>query len=90
MPVFDADGFTGRCDFGWREHGVVGEFDGKIKYQRDGYGGLHPEQVVWREKLREDRMRATGLGMVRWTTVDLAHPQRFRRMLLSAFAQHRT
>ncbi|MDQ4117379.1 MAG: type IV toxin-antitoxin system AbiEi family antitoxin domain-containing protein [Actinomycetota bacterium] len=57
-----------RSDFGWPEIGVVGEFDGRIKYAR---GRMTPDEdmadVVWREKQREDRIRETGLIVVRWT-----------------------
>ncbi|MBC3194358.1 type IV toxin-antitoxin system AbiEi family antitoxin domain-containing protein [Pseudonocardia sp. C8] len=56
-----------RTDFAWPELGVVGEFDGRIKYTR---GLLRPgetlEEVVWREKRREDEIRDTGRTVVRW------------------------
>ena len=60
-------GTTHRCDFAWPELGVVGEFDGRVKYTR---GFLRPgesiEEVVWREKRREDEIRDTGRTVVRW------------------------
>lgn len=62
--VRDRDGLIGRVDFWWPRHGVAGEFDGRLKYGSDA-----PE-VLWREKLREDRLRATGLRLVRWTWQD--------------------
>ncbi|MBO9556869.1 hypothetical protein [Cellulomonas sp.] len=62
--VHDRHGFVGRVDFWWPEHGVVGEFDGRVKYA----GASH--DVLWREKLREDRIRALGLGVARWTWAD--------------------
>ena len=57
-----------RADFGWPERGVVGEFDGLVKYGR-GRTTVDEDMadVVWREKQREDRIRETGLGVVRWT-----------------------
>ena len=53
----------GRVDFLWPDHSVVGEFDGRGKYAtRDD---------VWAEKLREDRLRAAGLEVVRWVWADV-------------------
>lgn len=62
--VRDRDGFIGRVDFWWPEQGVVGEFDGRMKY------GTDAPTVLWEEKLREDRLRATGLAVARWTWSD--------------------
>lgn len=53
-------------DFGWPALRTVGEFDGRQKYGRLLSPGQDPGEVVYREKLREDEVRATGLGMVRW------------------------
>lgn len=63
----DRDGFIGRVDMWWPALGVVGEADGLVKYAR-------AEDVI-REKLREDRLRALGLMVVRWTWEEIrAHP----------------
>jgi len=61
-----ADGWSGGVDFGWPEQGVVGEFDGRVKYGRtDGTGAgarpvavrrrpqRDPGEAVYREKQRE-------------------------------------
>jgi hypothetical protein len=73
VPVFDDDGLVGYADFGW--DGVLGEFDGRGKY---GIGAqTDPEEaarIVWREKRREDRLRAQGYEVVRWTYADLHRP----------------
>ena len=53
-------------DFYWPDHGVAGEFDGRVKYRSASFG-QDPEDVVWREKLREDALRASGLTVARWT-----------------------
>ncbi|NCT92208.1 type IV toxin-antitoxin system AbiEi family antitoxin domain-containing protein [Cellulomonas sp. APG4] len=74
VTLRDAEGDVGRVDFLWPEHGVVGEFDGRVKYGRSNPSGRAPEDVLWREKLREDRLRALGLAVVRWTTDDLRVP----------------
>lgn len=83
---FDADGFIGRTDFGWFGK-VVGEFDGKTKYMRSWRPGERPEDVVYREKLREDRLRALGLVVVRWTWDDLMKPARLRAKLRKALRE---
>src|SRR5674476_401682 len=48
----------GRVDFWWPGARVVGEFDGRVKYGRANPSGRPPEDVLWDEKLREDRLRA--------------------------------
>ncbi|MGJ9373609.1 hypothetical protein [Nesterenkonia sp. CF4.4] len=64
-----------RVDFYWPGVGVVGEFDGKLKYTRGaGLSGAPAEETVWQEKLREDALRARGLKVVRWVWDDLQRP----------------
>ncbi|ALG84725.1 type IV toxin-antitoxin system AbiEi family antitoxin domain-containing protein [Gordonia phthalatica] len=63
-------GRTARCDFG-RDGLFVGEFDGMIKYQREMRDGEDVEDVVIREKLREDQLRDLGLDVGRWIWDDL-------------------
>jgi len=46
-------------DFLWEQWGVVGEADGRLKYDQ--------AEVLWREKRREDRLRELGYEVVRWT-----------------------
>ncbi|TCN49222.1 hypothetical protein EV641_11671 [Rhodococcus sp. SMB37] len=73
--VFDANGrWLARVDFLLPEHGVIGEFDGRIKYRRDGVATRDAEDVVFQEKLREDRLRHAGWVVVRWTWADLQTP----------------
>ena len=83
----DARGLVGRADFWWPEQLVVGEFDGKVKYGRTNPSGRPPEDVLWDEKVREDRLRAIGLHVVRWTTADLYHPREWIRRLVVALRQ---
>jgi hypothetical protein len=56
--VIFARGRRYRLDFFWRQHGVVGEADGRGKY-------LTPADL-WEEKLREDAIRSLHLGFARW------------------------
>jgi hypothetical protein len=84
-PFSDRDGFIGRSDCWWPKQGVVGEFDGKAKYVDAALrGDITPEEAVYREKLREDRIRRLGYGFVRWSWADVENPDRLRRKLLAA------
>jgi len=64
-------GLLGTADFGWPDHGVVGEFDGAVKYGRQLRPGQAPTDVVVAEKRREDGMRTVLRGFVRWTWAEL-------------------
>ena len=80
VRVEDADGLVGFCDFGWE--GVMGEFDGRSKYGlADGAPSEQVAEVLWREKRREDRIRARGHRMARWVWADAARPRRMVEIL---------
>ena len=86
-PVYDAAGqLIGNADFAWPEYGVLGEFDGRVKYEQFLKEGERASDAVVREKLREDRMReATGWNFIRFVWADLNRPartaERVRRVL---------
>jgi len=66
-PHWDLDGRIGFSDFFWRTVGAVGEFDGHGKYLRDEFTqGRSAADIVIAEKVREDRLRALGLSVIRW------------------------
>ena len=73
-----------RTDFDW-DALVVGEFDGKAKYTGRARPGEDLGEVVWREKRREDAIRALGPVVVRWIWADLWTPYRLRRILHQGF-----
>lgn len=82
---------AGRVDFAWPEHRVMLEFDGMEKYHRFRRSGETLEQMIMREKKREDLLRElTGWTMIRITWADLARPAetaaRIRRALRLAAA----
>ncbi len=85
--VRDASGeLIGISDIAWPEYGVLGEFDGKVKYEKYRRPGESPGDAVFREKRREDLMReASGCSMIRYTWQDFADPRttlaRTRRIL---------
>ena len=61
----DGAGLIGVVDFDW--DGVVGEFDGKVKYRvPPDADPQDAAEIVWREKRREDRLRVR-CRVVRWT-----------------------
>lgn len=75
VTVYDRHGrFVARCDFGWLEYGVVGEYDGAQKYLRDLRPGESTSDVVVREKQREAAIRDQGLEVIRFCLADLRDP----------------
>lgn len=60
-----------RVDFLFVEYMTVVEFDGRHKYGRLLKAGEEPGDVAWREKRREDRIRAQGYQVVRLVWADL-------------------
>ncbi len=81
----DWRGRIGFVDFYWAEANLIGEFDGRVKYTDPRMlGGRSPGEVVVNEKRREDRLRAQGPGLCRWTWLDLATPATLGRVLAQA------
>lgn len=82
--------FVGRTDFGWPEFGVLGEFDGVIKYSGRLELGVSGSEAIAQEKQREAALRDLGWIVVRWMWDDLANPAQLVRRLNVAFSQGRT
>ncbi|GAA3566682.1 hypothetical protein GCM10022197_23350 [Microlunatus spumicola] len=76
-----------RVDFAWPELGVVGEFDGRVKYGRSLAPDEDPTKALWREKVREDLIRDLGWQVVRWIWADLDDPAAWFARLERAFAR---
>jgi hypothetical protein len=58
-------------DFYWSEFDVIGETDGRVKYENSEYlAGRTPQQALWDEKVREDELRAQCKAFVRLTWDD--------------------
>ncbi len=70
----------GIADFYWEDFRHLGEFDGKIKYQKLLRPGESASDCVFREKRREDAMRAGSRGMTRFTWSDVM-PRYARRTM---------
>jgi hypothetical protein len=66
-PFYDDEGLIGYVDMWWPSLNVIGEADGLVKYAT--------RSDVVKEKRREDRLRARGPLVVRWTFEDIeTHP----------------
>lgn len=73
-----------RPDFFWRSVRKAAEFDGKAKYTRTEYTLGDPAEIVWREKKREDRLRAMEVGVTRILTEQVERPARLEQLLVGA------
>jgi hypothetical protein len=75
--VYDSDGvLRGRCDWGWPEEHLLGEFDGRAKYGRLLRSDQDPGEVVFAEKRREDELReVSGCRMLRLVWSDYQRPR---------------
>lgn len=60
-----------RLDFEWEGTGIVGEFDGWLKYRETSIGF---DEARRREKIREDAIRSTGRVVIRFYWEDLMEP----------------
>lgn len=88
LEVFDRQHvLVGRCDFGWTERHTVGEFDGKLKYERDLAPDEEAGKVVFTEKCREDALRDCDLEVARWVWSELRDFRPVVRRIERAFAR---
>ncbi len=86
--VFDSSGrLIGRSDFCWEAQRTLGEFDGRVKYGRLLEPGQTSNDVIYREKIREDAMRDEDWQMVRWTYPEIRTPMVIAKRLFRAFAR---
>ncbi|WP_258803122.1 hypothetical protein [Pseudarthrobacter sp. NS4] len=91
QEIYDASGLVGYADFHWKQSRVVGEFDGETKYVKPEYlNGRTPSQAVVAEKNRENRIRATGTGVVRWDWADLMAGTLERKLAAAGVSRRRT
>jgi Transcriptional regulator, AbiEi antitoxin len=92
FDVIDDRGvLIGTADFYWDDFRHLGEFDGKMKYQKLLRPGESPSDCVFREKRREDAMRADARGMSRfvWSEVMPRNARRTMTQLRAALDQSR-
>ncbi|RNI22173.1 hypothetical protein [Flexivirga caeni] len=84
VEFFDASGFIGRVDFYWRQLGIVGEADGRMKFHvADGLTGDAAEEAVWRAKRRDDRLRRHPdiRDVGHWDWGEALNPHRFATVM---------
>jgi hypothetical protein len=79
----------GRSDFYFEEERTIGEFDGKGKYLRSLGPDDDPGEIVWKEKKREDALRALGNEVARVIWIDLDRPKEVAERFRRAFARAR-
>ena len=87
QQTFIVRGRRYEVDFWWPEQGIVGEFDGRQKYERSELmSGRTSVQVVWDEKLREDAIRSHSKvrSFARWTWADVRAAAEFESLLEGA------
>lgn len=88
--VRDTSGrLLGRADFAWPELGVLGEVDGRVKYDKLLRPGETSADVVMREKSRENDFRQNGWWVYRWVPNDLRDGRQFA-FRLARFLDGRT
>lgn len=86
--VFDDNGqLVARADFGWPEHGLLGEVDGEIKYGALLRPNEKATHVLLREKQREQRLRRLGWWVIRWGWQEANHRELLAAIILDGF-QH--
>lgn len=86
QPRFEIAGRLFRSDFGWPAFRVLGEFDGRTKYEELLRPGQSPADVIMAEKRREQYLQSENWYVVRWGMDDMRDRQTFLRLLESAFA----
>jgi putative AbiEi antitoxin of type IV toxin-antitoxin system len=80
--IYDRLGLIARCDYFFEGRHTVGEFDGRLKY----VGENAEDDALYKEKLREDRLREAGLEVFRIGYAEsLAKKPSVRRKALAAF-----
>ena len=74
-----------RVDFLWRlegGYGVIGEFDGREKYVNpEMTGGRSAIDVLADERIRESRLSATGMPVMRICYADVCNDMRFMQLM---------
>lgn len=82
-PFFDVDGFIGEADYDFEGYDHLGEVDGKFKYFKPEYlRGRDAGEVVYDEKVREDRFKALPKKVTRWDwSVSISIPKIRARLL---------
>lgn len=91
MPILqypvECHGRRYRSDFAWPEWGVLGEFDGRVKYEEGPEDTRSVADVIMAEKRREQDLHSLGWDVVRWGMDELHKPHLLKYRLEAAFLQ---
>ena len=89
QPIVVGGLVIAEVEFLWQEMRTIGEFDGRVKYLP---GNDRGDDVLWQEKLREERLREAGFEVVRMTWAQVTRePHETCRRIRAAFGrQQRT
>ena len=83
--VVGVDGITYRVDFAWERGEILGEGDGRDKYEDPAkLGGRSPTDALWAEKRREDALRPCCRAFIRIGWGDAWGGHGLARRLISA------
>lgn len=91
VEITAPDGTIDRADWLFEEEQTVSEFDGRSKYTKYLRPGETAEDVLWREKRREDRIRDQGYGFTRrvWVELSPSHDREIYERHIAAFRRAR-
>ena len=71
-------------DFYWKHVNSIGEFDGRSKYFQPEFNPLlSPNEILWQEKLRQNRLLAFSPRIARWDWDVALDPRRLLSRLAS-------
>ena len=86
VEIRDDQGLAGIVDFAWLTLGIVGEFDGSVKYgeDREYQFDKTAREVLVDEKRREDRIRRVVRGFARWDWAEARDRSRLAEILEQA------
>lgn len=89
VTILDQNGREiARVDGWWDGEAVVGEVDGRVKYDvAPGTDPAEARRALVREKRREDALRAVGVHMARWGIIDMRDEVAWGRWLMSELAR---
>ncbi len=85
QPIVVGGLVIAEVEFLWKELRTIGEFDGRVKYLP---GNDRGDDVLWKEKLREERLREAGFEVVRMTWAQVTRePHETCRRIRAAFSR---
>ncbi len=89
--IYDENGSpVGRADLAYPEGGVLVEFDGRVKYGALLQPGESIQDVILREKRREEALSALGWLVIRVTWDDLRYPTKLANRIRRAIDDRRS